>query len=134
MEYRRWLQLGLLALWLTEIVWRKLNTVVASATESSKDLEDKANNPVSILFANRSVVIRIVRQIANSGPMECSGRITQPTKCPEATRLYCRSRKGYTLLFRASLRLSYSGTRDARCFSVSVHLDSIVVYTIAITS
>lgn len=53
------------------------------------------------MFANRSIVIRIVRQIVNSGPVECSGRITQPTKCPGATgQLYYRSRKGYTLLFR----------------------------------
>ena len=69
---------------------------------------DKANSPVPIVFANRSLVIRIVRQIANSGPVECTGRITQPTKCPGATRLYYRSRKGYTLLFRAYVSLSLS--------------------------
>lgn len=61
----------------------------------------QSEQPVSIVFANRSIVIRIVRQIVNSGPVECSGRITQPTKCPGATgQLYYRSRKGYTLLFR----------------------------------
>lgn len=63
----------------------------------------QSEQPVSIVFANRSIVIRIVRQIVNSGPVECSGRITQPTKCPGATgQLYYRSRKGYTLLFRPS--------------------------------
>ena len=72
--------------------------------------EDKANSPVPIVFANRSVVIRIVRQIANSGPVECSGRITQPTKCPGATRLYYRSRKGYTLLFRVYVTHTYTHT------------------------
>lgn len=64
----------------------------------------QSEQPVSIVFANRSIVIRIVRQIVNSGPAECSGRITQPTKCPGATgQLYYRSRKGYTLLFRLPL-------------------------------
>ena len=106
---------------------------------------DKANSPVPIVFANRSLVIRIVRQIANSGPVECTGRITQPTKCPGATRLYYRSRKGYTLLFRVyvslslSLSLSLAHTHTVQSLLSSFHLslarsirDSTVYTTVVV--